>query len=356
MLSSDRDSITTSNMKALLLKKYMELEVTDMAEPAMGPHEVLVRVRACGICGSDIHGLDGSSGRRIPPLVMGHEAAGVIAEVGRDVMAWKKGDRVTFDSTVSCGQCHFCRRGEVNLCDNRQVLGVSCGDYRRHGAFAEYVAVPENILYRLPDSLLFEHAAMIEAVSIAVHAVNLTPQSLGDTAVVVGSGMIGQLTIQAAKAGGFGRVFAVDIDDAKLEMARKLGADATFNSKTCDAPAEIAKRTGGFGADAALEAVGATDPIRTAIASVRKGGAVTLIGNITPMIELPLQTVVTRQIRLQGSCASSGEYPACIGLLSSGAIRVDTMISARSSLDEAPGWFRRLYDHEPNLMKVIVQP
>ena len=343
-------------MKGLLLKQYMELEVTDLPQPEIGPGEVLVRVRACGICGSDVHGLDGSTGRRIPPLVMGHEAAGVIAEAGRNVKQWKAGDRVTFDSTVSCGHCHFCRRGDINLCDNRQVLGVSCGDYRRNGAFAEYVAVPENILYRLPDALSFDHAAMIEAVSIAVHAVNLTPRSLGDTAVVVGSGMIGQLTIQAAKVAGFSRVFAVDVDDAKLERAGKLGADETFNSKTCDAAAEIVARTGGHGADAALEAVGAADPIRTAIASVRKGGTVTLIGNIAPKIELPLQAVVTRQIRLQGSCASSGEYPACIELLSSGAIRVDTMISARTPLEEAPSWFDRLYRHEPNLMKVIVQP
>jgi L-iditol 2-dehydrogenase len=343
-------------MKGLLLKQYMELEVADLPKPEIGANDVLVRVRACGICGSDVHGIDGSSGRRIPPLVMGHEAAGEIAEAGRNVQQWKVGDRVTFDSTVSCGHCDFCRRGDINLCDNRQVLGVSCGDYRRNGAFAEYVAVPENILYALPGSLPFEHAAMIEAVSIAVHAVNLTPRSLGDTAVVVGSGMIGQLTIQAAKVAGFGRVFAVDVDDTKLAMAIKLGADEAFNSKSCDVAKEIAARTGGRGADAALEAVGATEPIRTAIASVRKGGTVTLIGNITQKIELPLQSVVTRQIRLQGSCASSGEYPACIALLSSGKIRVDSMISARTGLDQAASWFDRLYRHEPNLMKVIVQP
>ncbi|MBI1898007.1 MAG: galactitol-1-phosphate 5-dehydrogenase [Acidobacteria bacterium] len=343
-------------MKALLLKQYMELELAELPQPEIGANDVLVRVRACGICGSDVHGLDGSTGRRIPPLVMGHEAAGVIAETGREVKGWKAGDRVTFDSTVSCGRCHFCRRGEINLCDQRQVLGVSCGDYRRHGAFAEYVAVPANILYRLPDSLSFDHAAMIEAVSIAVHAVNLTPRALGDTAAVVGSGMIGQLTIQAAKAAGFGRVLAIDIDDAKLAAARTAGADETFNSKTCDAAAEVAARTGGRGADAVLEAVGATEPIRTAIACARKGGTVTLIGNIAPKIELPLQQVVTRQIRLQGSCASSGEYPVCIELLSSGAIRVDTMISARTPLGDAPAWFDRLYRHEPNLMKVIVQP
>src|SRR5689334_1259243 len=145
-------------MKALLLKQYMELEMVDAPPPAYTDHDVLIRVRACGICGSDIHGLDGSTGRRIPPLIMGHEASGVIDSVGAAVKGWKPGDRVTFDSTVSCGACHFCRRGQINLCENRQVLGVSCGDYRRNGAFAEFVSVPENILYKIPDNVPFEHA------------------------------------------------------------------------------------------------------------------------------------------------------------------------------------------------------
>ncbi|MBI3679759.1 MAG: galactitol-1-phosphate 5-dehydrogenase [Acidobacteria bacterium] len=343
-------------MKALLLKQYMELDFTDQPEPPVGDEDVLVRVRACGICGSDVHGLDGSSGRRIPPLIMGHEASGVIEQVGRNVSGWKPGDRVTFDSTVSCGRCHFCRRGQVNLCENRQVLGVSCGDYRRHGAFAEYVAVPRNILYRLPDELPFEHAALIEAVSIAVHAVNLTPVSLGDTAVVVGSGMIGLLTIQAAKAAGCSRVFAVDLEDSKLGLAKELGAEETLNPKDCDVVKEILARTEGRGADVALEAVGATDPINTAIAAVRKGGTVTLIGNITPKIELPLQQVVTREIRLQGTCGSAGEYPACMDLLVRKAIRVEPIISAKVPLSDGVRWFQRLYQHEPNLMKVILQP
>jgi L-iditol 2-dehydrogenase len=273
---------------------------------------------------------------------------------------WKPGDRVTFDSTISCGECAFCRRGEINLCDRRQVLGVSCGDYRRQGAFAEYVAVPARILYRLPDSFSFDHAAMIEAVSVGVHAVSLTTPgghpSPGDTAVVVGCGMIGQLTIQAARAAGFATVIGVDVDDAKLAVARAAGADAVLNSRTADAPAEIRARTGGRGADAVLEAVGSTAPIQTAIAAVRKGGTVTLIGNFSATIELPLQQVVTRQIRLQGSCASAGEYPKCIDLMSRGAIRVDNLISAATPLEDAAQWFDRLYRHEPNLMKVIVRP
>jgi len=343
-------------MKALLLTDYMHLTLTDMAAPAIGPQDVLIRVRSCGICGSDVHGMDGSTGRRIPPLVMGHEAAGSIAEVGRDVSQWKAGDRVTFDSTVSCGECAFCRTGDINLCDNRQVLGVSCGDYRRHGAFAEYVAVPARILYRLPESLSFDHAAMIEAVSVAVHAVHLTPFTAGDTAVVVGCGMIGQLTIQAAKAAGFAQVVGVDVDDARLAVAQSAGADAVLNSRTSDVPAEVRALTNGRGADAVLEAVGMTAPIQTAISAVRKGGTVTLIGNFSGQIDLPLQQVVTRQIRLQGSCASAGEYPKCIELMASRRIRVDDLISAYTPLEEAASWFDRLYRREPNLMKVIVRP
>jgi len=343
-------------MRALLMKEYKKLELADMPRPEAGPGDVLVRVKACGICGSDVHGFDGSSGRRIPPLVMGHEAAGVVAEVGVAVTAFREGDRVTFDSTVSCGSCFYCRRGDINLCDNRQVLGVSCGEYRRHGAFAEYVSVPQQIVYKLPDALPFEHAAMIEPVSVAVHAVNLTPVRLGDAAVVVGTGMIGLLVVQALRLAGCGRVIAVDLDDRKLEMAKQLGAAVALNPRSCDVRERVLEETGGRGADVAVEAVGATEPVRTAVATLRKGGALTLVGNVTPSIELPLQPVVTRQLTLTGSCASSGEYPACIELMASRAIRVEPLIGATAPLEEGPSYFERLYARETNLMKVILEP
>src|SRR4029077_12637499 len=211
-------------MNALLLTQYMQLEMVEMPVPGIGPDDVLVRVRACGICGSDVHGLDGKTGRRIPPLVMGHEAAGEVVETGANVGDLRPGDRVTFDSTVYCGRCFHCTRGEVNLCDNREVLGVSPGPYRRHGAFAEYVSVPRRIMYRLPDTLSYEQAALIEAVSVAVHAVNITPIRLGDSAVIVGSGMIGLLAIQSARAAGCAQVIAVDPDEGRLKLARELGA------------------------------------------------------------------------------------------------------------------------------------
>ena len=215
-------------MKALLLTEPGKLEITELEKPAFGADEVLVKVAACGICGSDIHGFDGSTGRRIPPLVMGHEAAGTICEVGSSVTDFRIRDRVTFDSTISCGKCSFCQRGQVNLCDSRQVLGVSCGEYRRHGAFAELVVVPARILYRLPDELAMEHAALVEAVSVAVHAVRRSQLSRGETAVVVGTGMIGLLVVQVLKHFGCSRVLAVDQDERRLELARDLGADETF--------------------------------------------------------------------------------------------------------------------------------
>ena len=343
-------------MKALLLSQYRHLELTTLDVPSVGANDVLIRVKACGICGSDVHGFDGSTGRRIPPIVMGHEAAGVIESVGNNVTEFKKGDRVTFDSTIYCGHCFYCKRGEVNLCDRREVLGVSTPDFRRMGAFAEYVAVPQHIVYRLPDALPFAAAAMVEAVSVAVHAVALTPVAMGSTALVVGAGMIGCLVLQAARLAGCSRVIVVDLDDSRLQMASGLGATDLINSRNADAVAAVRNLTGGRGADVALECVGASVTVVTAIEGTRKGGTVTLVGNVTPTVEIPLQSVVSRQIRLQGSAASSGEYPVCMDLLARGAVRVDTLLTATAPLDEGAAWFERLYNREPNLLKVVLEP
>jgi L-iditol 2-dehydrogenase len=342
-------------MQALVLEDYRNLQLRDIPDPAIGPREVLIRVRACGICGSDVHGYDGSTGRRIPPMVMGHEAAGVVAKVGSDVTAFHIGDRVTFDSTISCGSCRFCLVGQVNLCDNRNVLGVSCQEYRRDGAFAEFVAVPERILYRLPDDFPFAHAALIEAVSVAVHAARITDVRPGSTAVIIGTGMIGLLALQVFRHFGCTRLFAVDVDEERLELARQLGADETILAEP-ETVSLLRTSTGGQGPDIAVEAVGAQGPIVTAIECVRRGGTVTLIGNLAPKVEIPLQTVVTRQLRLLGSCASAGEYPECIELMQSGVVKVDALISAVAPLNEGPAWFGRLYAREKGLMKVILQP
>ena len=291
-------------MNALVLKEYGRFSFEGVAEPELNDQSVLIDIKACAICGSDVHGMDGSTGRRQPPVIMGHEASGEIVATGADVTEWKAGDRVTFDSTIYCGDCHFCKSGHINLCDNRRVLGVSCDEYRQDGAFADYIAIPQHILYRLPDGADFVQAAMVEPVSIAVHAAKRAALAEGDIAVVVGTGMIGLLVVQVLKAYGCKQVIAVDIDPAKLEVAASMGADVTLNAESVDVPAEITTLTGGRGADVAFEVVGATAPITTALESLRKGGKLVLVGNISPKIDLPLQSVVTREITLLGSCFS----------------------------------------------------
>ncbi|QEG33099.1 galactitol-1-phosphate 5-dehydrogenase [Bythopirellula goksoeyrii] len=343
-------------MKALLLTEPGKLEISELADPVAGADEVLVRVAACGICGSDIHGFDGSTGRRIPPLVMGHEAAGTISAVGSAVSDFREGDRVTFDSTISCGKCAYCQQGKINLCDDRQVLGVSCGEYRRHGAFAEMVAVPARILYRLPDDLVMEHAALLEAVSVAVHAVRRSELVRGETAVVVGTGMIGLLVVQVLKHYGCSQVYAVDQDQRRLELALALGADETILASEDDLVDRLIEAHDGQGLDHAFEVVGITATVQTAVQAVRRGGTVTLVGNLAPEVALPLQAVVTRELTLRGTCASSGEYPECLELIVSGAVQVAPLISATANLDEGPEWFERLFNGEPGLMKVVLKP
>ena len=343
-------------MKALILKEYKRFCIEDVPIPELGPEDVLVSVKACGICGSDVHGMDGSTGRRRPPVIMGHEAAGVIAEVGTETTNWKPGDRVTFDSTAYCGRCDFCRRGQINLCNQRRVLGVSCEDYRQDGAFAEYVAVPQHILYRLPEALTFEQAALVEPLSIAFHAARRTPLALNDTAVVVGAGMIGLTIIQTLRAAGCGRIIAADIAQDKLTLAAKLGATHTVDCSDGSALEKILQLTHGCGADVAFEAVGVAATVDLAVRCVRKGGAVTLVGNVSPNVPLPLQVVVTRELTLNGSCASAGEYPACLDMMARGAIQTGPLLSAVAPLAEGATWFDRLYAREPGLVKVVLRP
>ncbi|MFP4611869.1 MAG: galactitol-1-phosphate 5-dehydrogenase [Spirochaetaceae bacterium] len=343
-------------MKALELVENNRFEYKDVSDPVPAEDEVLIRVRAVGICGSDVHGMDGSTGRRIPPVVMGHEAAGDVAAVGSAVKHLAPGVRVTFDSTIYCGECFYCRRGEINFCENRRVLGVSAREYRRDGAFAEYVAVPERGVYPIPDEVSYEHAAMVEPAAIAMHAARLTPHDIGDTVVVVGTGMIGLLLIQVLRAAGYGQIIAADIDDHKLETALSLGADRVVNTRSASLEAAVSELTEGRGARSAFDAVGVGASFDAGVATVRRGGTVTVIGNLAETVHAPLQYLVTREIRVQGSNASAGEYPACLEMIRRGALSLDPLISAVAPLSEGDHWFQRLYDGSDGLLKVILEP
>jgi L-iditol 2-dehydrogenase len=232
---------------------------------------------------------------------------------------------------------------------------VSCEDYSQNGAFADFVAVPQHVLYPLPDALSFEHAALVEPFAIALHAVRRAPLAPNDTAVVIGCGMIGLALIQTLRAIGCGQIIALDVAPDKLARARKLGASHAIDSAGASLP-EILSLTQDLGADLAFEAVGIGATVDLAVRCVRKGGCVALVGNVAPKVELPLQVAVTRELSLLGSCASAGEYPACLDMLARGAINAAPLLSAVAPLEAGAPWFDRLYAREPGLLKVVLTP
>ncbi|MEM0895770.1 MAG: galactitol-1-phosphate 5-dehydrogenase [Verrucomicrobiota bacterium] len=342
-------------MKALTLEAYNDFQFGDAPDPECGPDDVIVQIRACGICGSDIHGMDGSSGRRIPPIIMGHEAAGVIDSLGSNVSGWNEGDRVTFDSMIYCEGCDVCDAGQTNLCETRMVIGVSCDDYRRHGCFAEKATIPGRLLMKIPDNVTFEQAAFVEPVSVALHAVNCVPLKEGDTALVVGTGMIGLLVVQALKAKGAKTVYCIDKDEKRLKLAKELGAAECFSADDSAAVEKIRQRTDGLGVDVAMEVVGITPTINAAMDALRLGGSLGAVGNISATVDFPLQKLVTREISVHGSAGSSGECYEALDRIADGSIRVDPLISAAAPLSEGADWFKKLYDGS-DLMKVILKP
>lgn len=349
-------SPSSNRMKALVLEEYNRFEYqTTAPEPEISETDVLVRVKACGICGSDVHGMDGSSGRRIPPLIMGHEAAGEIAQVGSAVSDWQVGDRVTFDSTVYREDDWYTQKGLYNLSDNREVLGVAPPEFKRHGAFAEYVAIPQHILHKIPDNVSYEQAAMVEPIAVALHSIKLAEIEDAECCVVVGVGTIGVFILQLLKVYGMKDVFAVDLSERNRDRAMKVGASGAFDPSDPQLKEAILGVTDGRGADIVFEAVGIEPTVNLGIDLLRKGGTAMLVGNLTPNVSFPVQKVVTQQLRVQGSCAICGEYPESLQLLADGKIDVEEHIAVVAPLSEGADWFDKLNRNEvPG--KVILQP
>ncbi len=343
-------------MKALVYTKPYCFEYSDFPDPEVGDENVLICVKACGICGSDVHGSTGKTGRRIPPLIMGHEAAGIVEDTGKNVKDFEKGDRVCFDSTVYCNRCEPCRNGFYNRCESRQVLGVSTPGFKRHGAFAEYVAVPWWIVSKIPEHLSFIHAALLEPVSIGVHAANRATLSTNDTVVVIGAGTIGLFILQASKLIGAGKVFVSDINEFRLEVASKLGADKVINPAKSGLTEVVFKETQNKGADVTFEAVGYASTFQDAISVTKMGGHLVAVGNLEKMAEFDLQQFIASELTFTGSYASSGEFRDCIELVASGKINVEPLISDVLPLEDGPRAFDRLLKAEENLIKIVLEP
>lgn len=344
-------------MKALLMKEYMKLEYVEIPIPEISLNEVLVRVKVASVCGSDIHGINGKSKRRQPPIVMGHEASGIIEKTGGAVTDYHVGQRVTFDSTIYCGHCGYCKDGKINLCDNRMVLGTSCDEYRRHGAFAEYVALPEHILYPLDDEISYEDAALVEPMAVALHAIDLLPKIISGHIVMFGTGTIGLFAVQLLKLRGFQNLAVVGRNEENLALAKELGASHIINSRNVEPVSAILEWTGDLGADLAMDVAGAQTTFDAALKCLRKGGNFVTLANLSDRFSIDMIRLITRQLTIQGSCASSGEYEELLTWLKQGKIRTDYVISESVTLEEAPEHFIKVYNKEiPNFQKLLILP
>ena len=343
-------------MKALVLEEYGKFVFQEVEKPSPGPGEVLIRVRACSVCGSDVHGMDGSTGRRQPPIIMGHEAAGEIAELGEGVTGYQPGDRVTFDSTIYCNECEACRSGNVNLCATRRVIGVSCDEYRQNGAFAEYIVVPAYVLYKLPDNVSFVAASLVEPMSVAYHGILQAPIPEKGTALVMGCGTIGILAILILRGLGIPNIIAVDIEPRRLELAKESGATLVINSRTEPLAEIVAKATGGKGPDVSYDMTGIELTVNQCIDMTKENGHVVLVGNLNPTIRFPMVRVILKQLKICGSCASAGEYTQCLEMIASGKVDTEKIVSKCVPLAEGDYWIHKVYNREDQLDKIVLLP
>ena len=339
-------------MRALVYQGPMTMTVEQVPDPVPGPGQVLVQVKAVGICGSDVHGFIGKTGRRKPPMIMGHEVTGVVVQVGTDVTHFGPGDRVAINPILACGMCRNCRTGRPNICLDRHALGVDLP-----GAYADYVQVAERMLWPLPDELSLEAGSLVEPLAVALHAVNLTPLRLMDTVVIVGTGTIGLLTLMAARLAGAGTVIVTDKSAHRLNVARRLGADVTINVDQEQPLPIVQSLTDGAGADAVIEAVGFSATVQQALSLVRPGGHVTWIGNSQPMIEMNMQSVVTREVTVQGAYAFHDEFPQSLAAIASGRINPLPLIEETvNTLEETLTVIRDLAEGKKDPVKVVFRP
>lgn len=339
-------------MRALLLAEIGRLAVVDIPRPALErPDDVLVRVRAVGVCGSDLHGYLGHTGRRIPPLVMGHEAVGDVVAVGPGVRGLSPGSRVATHTVAACGRCAQCLAGARSLCVDRRILGMSAP-----GAYAEFVAWPEASLTELPSSLSFEHGALAEPLAIALHAVGLARIRPGDSVFVAGAGPIGVLVLALVRLAGARRILVSDVHSTRRDLAVVLGADVVIDATEQD-PVQIAReQTGGSGVDVAFEAVGAAVTAGQTTEAVRNGGTVVWLGNNADRIEIGMQTIVTRNLCVRGAYGQTiEEFERALALLAGGAIPADTIVNKRAHLEEGPDLFDELLA-EPAVLKCVIVP
>lgn len=349
-----------STMRAVTLVSPGHLECVNTEIPIIqNSHDVLIKVHACGVCGSDIARVMVKGAHKMP-IIIGHEFAGEVVEVGSDVKSTHVSDRVTIMPLVPCGRCDYCRIGEYTLCDDYDYYGS-----RIPGAMAEYILVNERNVLKLPENVDYEMGAMTDPVSVALHAVRKAGVEAGQSAVVFGLGAIGFVTVQWLKNLGCTKVIAVDIFDEKLELAKTLGADLVINGKTTDVVKAIQNYTGGKGVDIAIELAGSKLTQPQAVLAVSKMGKVVYCGISYDDLLLPnqaLNAILRGELAILGSWNSSiaplpiNEWESALKFMNSGKIQVKPLISHRVRLEDCQSVFEMMFYKKEVFTKVMFEP
>jgi 2-desacetyl-2-hydroxyethyl bacteriochlorophyllide A dehydrogenase len=340
-------------VKALRYLGPDQLVVEDVVKPNPQKGEVLLRVRACGICGSDVHGALGLTGRRIPPMTMGHEFSGEIIELGSDVTLFQVGDGVIVQPINFCGLCVNCKQHLTNMCLNRKFFGVLAVD----GAMAEYVAVPEKLLYKLPERCSYEIGALAEPYAVAYGAVKKVVDFAGKNVLIIGAGTIGLCILQLVKLHNPKHIIVSDLSDARLQVAREFGADKTINPKNEDYLEAIAKQTDGLMVDISIEAVGVEATANQSIKALKVGGTSIWVGMSQKEMEINMHDIVCSARRVLGTFNyTHEEFGEVVGIMGSEKMAAQKLISGVVSLKDAPKAFDDLRQKPDECIKVIIDP
>ena len=338
-------------MRALLYTGPEKMEIVDRQKPSPAANEALLKVKYVGICGSDVHGYLGTTGRRIPPMIMGHEFSAEVVEIGNDVKNYKVGDRVTALPLISCGECFCCKNGDVNVCDNRQFLGTMSLD----GVLCEYICIEESKLYKLPETVDDRIGALIEPFAVAYHAVSKALPVKGKTVMIAGAGTIGLLVQVVAKHFGAGKIVMVDLSEDRLAAAKKMGADITINPGSQDMDEVLTQEGIRKSVDVTIECVGITPTAQQTINYVRNTGTVVWVGNSAQMININMQQIVTRELTVYGTYIyQPKDYAESIALLAKGEIDISGFVSAEVGMGDAEAMFKRLAGGDTTMIKVLV--
>jgi len=332
------------------------LRIEEIPMPPVGPDDVLVEVKAAGICGSDLHIVyEGSVPVGFIPITLGHEASGIVAEIGGNASGWKAGDRVIVDSLVSCGSCFNCRVGRESICIHCKFLGIHL-----NGAFAEFMAVPSKNLLGLPDNIPFDQgAAIADAAATPHHAiVKIGKMRMGETVAVIGCGGLGIHAVQLCRIGGASRIVAVDLDDEILKRAQKAGATDSINIKTENAVHRIREIISGPGVDLVLEFVGHADTIETGIKMLRTGGRLVTSGIGQERITLPPPSLfVWKELSLLGAFGfDRDDIAKPIDLAAKGMLDLSGSITETFPLEAVNTALEHLRDRVKNPIRIMIVP